>query len=177
MSAINRRAFVQQMSAAISAAALEEQPVPGDQAPSSPDDLGAVQDRIAALPPLVMGKDLADRIGASVGSVVLVTSLISINSGDSKRQFFKELLDFLLSRRSVFAWRANRRASGNAIHIPEARYLLLTTGLRRNTALSFPVIEALAPANCLVVYTGGKPETLPENEQERPPGVHDDLLD
>ncbi len=40
----------------------------------SPDDLAAVQARVAAMPPIVMGKDMADALGASVGSVVLVTS-------------------------------------------------------------------------------------------------------
>jgi len=41
---------------------------------SSPDDLAAVQARVAAMPPIVLGKDMADSLGASVGSVVLVTS-------------------------------------------------------------------------------------------------------
>jgi lipoprotein-releasing system permease protein len=40
----------------------------------SPDDLGAVQQRVAAMPPIILGKDLAEGIGATVGSVVLVTS-------------------------------------------------------------------------------------------------------
>lgn len=40
----------------------------------SPDDLAGVQARVAAMPPIVLGKDLADSLGASVGSVVLVTS-------------------------------------------------------------------------------------------------------
>jgi lipoprotein-releasing system permease protein len=40
----------------------------------SPDDLAGVQGRVAAMPPIVLGKDMADNLGASVGSVVLVTS-------------------------------------------------------------------------------------------------------
>jgi lipoprotein-releasing system permease protein len=40
----------------------------------SPDDLAGVQQRVAAMPPIVLGKDLAEEIGATVGSVVLVTS-------------------------------------------------------------------------------------------------------
>src|SRR5260370_144081 len=40
----------------------------------SPDDLAGVQQRVAAMPPIILGKDLADEIGATVGSVVLVTS-------------------------------------------------------------------------------------------------------
>ena len=50
----------------------------GEGAPStqteSPDDLGSVQQRVAAMPPIILGKDLAEEIGATVGSVVLVTS-------------------------------------------------------------------------------------------------------
>jgi lipoprotein-releasing system permease protein len=41
---------------------------------SSPDDLAGVQARLAAMPPIVLGKDMADNLGATVGSVVLVTS-------------------------------------------------------------------------------------------------------
>src|SRR6266436_3216538 len=40
----------------------------------SPDDLSGVQQRVAAMPPIILGKDLAEEIGATVGSVVLVTS-------------------------------------------------------------------------------------------------------
>src|ERR1035441_9771882 len=42
--------------------------------PTSPDDLAGVQQRVAAMPPIILGKDLADGIGATVNSVVLVTS-------------------------------------------------------------------------------------------------------
>lgn len=41
---------------------------------TSPDDLAGVHQRIAAMPPIILGKDMAEQIGASVGSVVLVTS-------------------------------------------------------------------------------------------------------
>jgi lipoprotein-releasing system permease protein len=44
------------------------------QAEESPDDLAGVQARVAAMPPIVLGKDMAESLGASVGSVVLVTS-------------------------------------------------------------------------------------------------------
>ena len=46
------------------------QPTQTDQ----PDSISAVQDRVAAMPPIILGKDMADNLGASVGSVVLVTS-------------------------------------------------------------------------------------------------------
>src|SRR5579863_9933701 len=44
------------------------------QADSSPDDLAGVQARVASMPPIVLGKDMADNLGATVGSVVMVTS-------------------------------------------------------------------------------------------------------
>src|SRR5205807_2314461 len=40
----------------------------------APDSLAGVQQRVAAMPPIVLGKDMADNLGATVGSVVLVTS-------------------------------------------------------------------------------------------------------
>ncbi len=40
----------------------------------SPDSLAAVQQRVSAMPPIILGKDMADELGANVGSVVLVTS-------------------------------------------------------------------------------------------------------
>ena len=40
----------------------------------SPDSLNAVQARIAAMPPIILGQDLADGIGVKVGDQVLVTS-------------------------------------------------------------------------------------------------------
>jgi len=60
-----------------SAEALEENA--GDGARASPQDqsptsLEGVENRIAAMPPIILGKDMADELGATVGSVVLVTS-------------------------------------------------------------------------------------------------------
>ena len=40
----------------------------------NPDLLGAVERRRAEMPPILLGKDMADELGAHVGSVVLVTS-------------------------------------------------------------------------------------------------------
>ena len=40
----------------------------------SPTDLQGVQNRVAAMPPIILGKDMADELAATVGSVVLVTS-------------------------------------------------------------------------------------------------------
>jgi lipoprotein-releasing system permease protein len=40
----------------------------------SPDSLAAVEARVAAMPPIIIGRDMADNLGATVGSVVLVTS-------------------------------------------------------------------------------------------------------
>jgi lipoprotein-releasing system permease protein len=40
----------------------------------SPTDLQGVEDRVAAMPPIILGKDMAEELGATVGSVVLVTS-------------------------------------------------------------------------------------------------------
>ncbi len=72
-----------------SADALEEPPAPanahvgaGDSPAQpdntdqkdSPDSLAAAQQRISAMPPIVLGKDMADNLGATVGSPVLVVS-------------------------------------------------------------------------------------------------------
>ncbi len=38
------------------------------------DDLSGVRQRVAAMAPIILGKDMADGLGAEVGSVVLVTS-------------------------------------------------------------------------------------------------------
>jgi lipoprotein-releasing system permease protein len=73
-----------------SAAALEENPEPekekdhagtdaspAQEAPAaegSPDSLTGVHARVAAMPPIILGKDMADNLDATVGSVVLVTS-------------------------------------------------------------------------------------------------------
>lgn len=40
----------------------------------SPDSLEGVQQRVASMPPIVLGKEMADNLGATVGSQVLVTS-------------------------------------------------------------------------------------------------------
>jgi len=61
-----------------SADALETLPSPrqkpDDSKPQTPDALAGVNQRLAAMPPIILGRDMADEIGASVGSVVLVTS-------------------------------------------------------------------------------------------------------
>jgi lipoprotein-releasing system permease protein len=74
-----------------SAAALEETSPPSENssepetqknpaasnstpADDSPDSLAGVHARVAAMPPIILGKDMADNLGATVGSVVLVTS-------------------------------------------------------------------------------------------------------
>jgi lipoprotein-releasing system permease protein len=58
-----------------SAAALEERGTGGTPAPTqSPDSLESVQQRVAAMPPIILGKDMADELGAVIGSIVLVTS-------------------------------------------------------------------------------------------------------
>jgi lipoprotein-releasing system permease protein len=51
-------------------------PAPSGGAPTtdSADSLASVQARVAAMPPIILGKDMADNLGATVGSVVLVTS-------------------------------------------------------------------------------------------------------
>ena len=41
---------------------------------TSPTDLQGVENRLAAMPPIILGKDMADELGATVGSTVLVTS-------------------------------------------------------------------------------------------------------
>ncbi|HKT89336.1 MAG TPA: FtsX-like permease family protein [Candidatus Sulfotelmatobacter sp.] len=46
----------------------------GHPASESPDSLEGLAQRVAARPPIVLGQDLADNIGATVGSTVLVTS-------------------------------------------------------------------------------------------------------
>jgi lipoprotein-releasing system permease protein len=45
-----------------------------DATPDSPDDLSGVQQRVAAMPPIILGKDMSEELGATLGSVVLVTS-------------------------------------------------------------------------------------------------------
>ncbi|MGB8729601.1 MAG: FtsX-like permease family protein, partial [Candidatus Sulfotelmatobacter sp.] len=53
------------------ASAAQDAPTAGD---ASPDSLAGVHARVAAMPPIILGKDMADNLGATVGSVVLVTS-------------------------------------------------------------------------------------------------------
>jgi lipoprotein-releasing system permease protein len=54
------------------------QPNSTDQSQNSPtddaDSLAAVEQRRAAMPPIILGKEMADELGAHVGSTVLVTS-------------------------------------------------------------------------------------------------------
>jgi lipoprotein-releasing system permease protein len=47
---------------------------PASPSPESPDSLASVERRVAGMPPIILGKDMADELGANVGSVVLVTS-------------------------------------------------------------------------------------------------------
>lgn len=42
--------------------------------PQSPDSLASVQARVAAMPPIVLGKDMAEGLGVTVGSPVMVVS-------------------------------------------------------------------------------------------------------
>ncbi len=48
--------------------------VPVTPSSNFPDDLAAARERAAALPPILLGQDAAENLGATVGSVVLVTS-------------------------------------------------------------------------------------------------------
>ncbi|HZR30713.1 MAG TPA: FtsX-like permease family protein [Terriglobales bacterium] len=54
----------------------ETEPEHGGSAVSSskPGSLQATRERVRAMPPIVLGKDMADSVGATVGSVVTVTS-------------------------------------------------------------------------------------------------------
>jgi len=48
---------------------------PSAASPSEPQDsMRAVQNRLSAMPPIILGKDMAENLGATAGSVVLVTS-------------------------------------------------------------------------------------------------------
>jgi lipoprotein-releasing system permease protein len=49
-------------------------PTAATDAGESPDDLNSVQERIASMPPIVLGKDIAEDLDATLNSVVLVTS-------------------------------------------------------------------------------------------------------
>ena len=48
-------------------------PAQGNASPP-PDDLSSVHERNAAMPPIILGKDMAADLGATIGSIVLVTS-------------------------------------------------------------------------------------------------------
>ena len=52
----------------------EPRPHTATSSTTSPDDLSGVQARQAAMPPIILGRDMAEQIGATVGSIVLVTS-------------------------------------------------------------------------------------------------------
>ncbi len=55
-------------------ARADEASAPPQARDQSPDSLEAVNQRVAAMPPIVLGKEMADNLGAKVGSVVMVTS-------------------------------------------------------------------------------------------------------
>ncbi len=59
-------------------AARQQQEQPANTDPNAPvnqpSSLEGMQTRFGALPPIILGKDMADDLGATVGSVVLVTS-------------------------------------------------------------------------------------------------------
>jgi lipoprotein-releasing system permease protein len=57
-----------------SAATNTDKSIRATPANQSPTDLRCVENRIAAMPPIILGKDMADELGTTVGSVVLVTS-------------------------------------------------------------------------------------------------------
>jgi lipoprotein-releasing system permease protein len=63
----------QQVAASQTAADPSAHPAPNAPEPP-PDDLAAVAERVAAMPPIILGKDMADGLGAGVGKVVMVTS-------------------------------------------------------------------------------------------------------
>jgi lipoprotein-releasing system permease protein len=59
---------------------LEESAVPSNSSSSPenskrpPDDLTSVKERVASMPPIILGKDIAEDLGATLDSIVLVTS-------------------------------------------------------------------------------------------------------
>jgi lipoprotein-releasing system permease protein len=61
-----------------SADALKENKTPATDSPTSetqsPSSLEGAKDRVAAMPPIILGKDMAAELGADVGAVVLVVS-------------------------------------------------------------------------------------------------------
>src|ERR1700722_9885919 len=59
---------------AVDAATTTEVSPDASATEESPDSLAGVHARVAAMPPIILGKDMAENLGATVGSVVLVTS-------------------------------------------------------------------------------------------------------
>ncbi len=59
---------------AVDAATAAEVSPDASATEESPDSLAGVHARVAAMPPIILGKDMAENLGATVGSVVLVTS-------------------------------------------------------------------------------------------------------
>jgi lipoprotein-releasing system permease protein len=84
-SPVSRQGLTADNGASVSTAAGEGAPAASDSSstaadksvrstPASPDSLADVHERVAGMPPIILGKDMADELGASTGSVVLVTS-------------------------------------------------------------------------------------------------------
>jgi lipoprotein-releasing system permease protein len=61
-------------SAAVASAAPSAMADEASAPTQSPDSLEGLQQRLAAMPPIVLGKEMADNLGATVGSVVQVVS-------------------------------------------------------------------------------------------------------
>src|SRR5437763_5137735 len=59
---------------ALSPSARADEASAPTQADQSPDSLEGVSQRVAAMPPIVLGKEMADNLGAKLGSTVMVTS-------------------------------------------------------------------------------------------------------
>jgi lipoprotein-releasing system permease protein len=55
-------------------AGADQASAPTQAKSESPDSIAAVQARVAAMPPIVLGKEMADSLGARIGDPVLVTS-------------------------------------------------------------------------------------------------------
>ncbi len=64
------RSGAEESALSLSKGAVQGSPATDD----SPDSLGPIRERVAAMPPIILGKDMADSLGATIGSVVLVTS-------------------------------------------------------------------------------------------------------
>ncbi len=57
-----------------SASSLEQAPTPAPPAPADDEDANQNSAGAASLPPIILGKDMADQLGANVGSIVTITS-------------------------------------------------------------------------------------------------------